>query len=78
MIKAPWQDFAGNDIHAGDRIQHPDGTIGTVVFFDFEEAPSDQWRILYDDGNRDPEWTARIGRLCLQVGDKGKAIVMPA
>lgn len=78
MRKVPWLDYAGNEIHEGDRIQHPDGNCGTVTFFEFEESPEDQWRVVYDDGNRQPGWTASISRLCLQIGDKGQAVVMPS
>ena len=77
MHKAPWKDYAGNDIYEGDRIQHTDGTAGTVVFFEFEPDPSDKWRVLYDVGDRDNEWAARISRLCLQIGYKWQAVVTP-
>jgi hypothetical protein len=70
MNKAPWTDFAGNDIHEGDTIQHPtSGERGTVVFLAHEERPIDQWRVDYGNGG--------ISRLCLQIGDKGQAVVVP-
>ncbi len=69
---APWKDFAGNDIREGDRICHPDGTSGTVAFFDFENEPGDQWRVAYPSG--DGGFT--FSRLLLQVGEKGQAVVV--
>lgn len=69
MSKSPWQDFAGGDIHEGDTIRHPSGEHGRVIFLASEAEPIDQWRVDYGDGN--------VSRLCLQVGDKGQAVVMP-
>jgi hypothetical protein len=68
MNKAPWPDFAGNDIHDGDTIEHPSGERGTVVLLAQESDPGDQWRVDYGD--------APLSRLCLQVGDKGCAVVV--
>jgi hypothetical protein len=70
MNKAPWPDFAGNDIHEGDIIRHPDGGEGTVVFLHEESEPSDRWRVNYP--------LAGMGRLSLQIGDKGQAVVVPS
>ena len=69
MNKAPWPDFQGHDIHDGDMIEHPSGERGTVVFLAKETEPSDQWRVFYGDGY--------ASRLCLQIGDKGQAAVVP-
>ncbi len=69
MIKAPWRDFRGNDIHEGDVITHPSGERGVVVFLADERDPADQWRVDYG--------SAYLSRLCLQVGDKGQAVVNP-
>jgi hypothetical protein len=69
MNKAPWTDFAGHDIHEGDTIEHPSGERGRVVFLAQENDPSDQWRVDYGE--------AGLSRLCLQIGDKGKAVVTP-
>ncbi len=66
MKKAPWPDYAGNEIHEGDRIQHPSGEVGVVVHLADEHEPEDQWRVDYGDGT--------LSRLCLQVGDKGRAV----
>lgn len=66
--KAPWKDLNGNDIFEGDTIQHPDKAIGIVMFFPFERDPEDAWRVLYRD--------KILSRLCLQIGDKGQAIVI--
>ncbi len=65
--KAPWPDFNGSGIFEGDVILHPNGESGVVVFLDWEEQPTDQWRVDYRDGTR--------SRLCLQVGGKGQAFV---
>lgn len=67
--KAPWPDFNGREIHEGDTIEHPSGERGTVVFLAHENDPADQWRINYG--------TSDLSRLCLQVGDKGRAVVAP-
>jgi hypothetical protein len=66
MKKAPWKDYEGNDIHEGDIIVHPSGETGTVVITD-KESDGDKWRVDYGD--------AILSRLCLQIGDKGKAVV---
>jgi hypothetical protein len=65
--KAPWPDFKGQDIHEGDMIEHPSGERGTVVFLAIEKEPSDQWRVDYGGSVH--------SRLCLQIGDKGRAVV---
>lgn len=65
--KAPWPDFAGHDIHEGDTIEHPSGDRGTVAFLAHEKDPGDQWRVDYGTGD--------LSRLCLQIGDKGRAVV---
>lgn len=67
-MKAPWRDYAGNDIYEGDTVRHPSGEQGVVVVWPDESEPSDQWRVRYDDGV--------VLRLCLQVGDKGCAEVV--
>lgn len=63
---APWRDFAGNEIYNGDVICHPSGERGKVVFLPNESDPGDQWRVDYGDGSY-------LSRLCLQIGDKGRA-----
>jgi hypothetical protein len=62
---APWRDFAGNEIYDGDVICHPSGERGKVVFLRSGTNPEDQWRVKYEDG--------QFSRLCLQIGDKGRA-----
>jgi Lar family restriction alleviation protein len=66
--KAPWPDFKGNPIHEGDIIEHPTGARATVVCYDGETDPGDQWRADYGDG--------LPSRLVLQIGDKGRAVVV--
>lgn len=69
MNTAPWKDFAGSDIHEGDVIAHPhSGERGTVAFLP-EHSGADQWRVDYHDGGP-------VSRLCLQIGDKGQAVVV--
>lgn len=66
--KCPWPDYVGNPIHAGDVIVHPaNGERGVVVFLAHERDIGDAWRVRYEDGT--------ISRLCLQLGDKGRAVV---
>ncbi len=66
--RAPWPDFAGQPIYEGDVIQHPEsGEAGRVVFLPNEADPSDAWRVDYGTGT--------LSRLCLQIGDKGRAVV---
>lgn len=66
-LKAPFHDYKNQEIFEGDLIQHPSGEKGTVVFEKRSEEDSDNWLVLYEDGIK--------SRLCLQVGDKGRAIV---
>ncbi|WP_047299720.1 hypothetical protein [Pseudomonas fluorescens] len=65
---APWPDYAGVKIQEGDTIQHPSGERGVVVFLPEHTEPSDQWRVDYGD--------QALSRLALQIGDKGRAVVI--
>lgn len=67
MRTAPWPDYEGHEIHEGDKIKHPSGETGVVMFLADEVDPPDQWRVDYGD--------AWLSRLCLQIGDNGQAIV---
>lgn len=71
LRKAPLPDYAGNDIYEGDIIGHPSGDYGIVSFIP-NLAPDCQWFVLYaaENGN------ASTGRLILQVGEKGQAVVL--
>lgn len=66
--KCPFRDFLGNQINEGDEIIHPSSERGRVVVLNEYENISDRWRVDYGDGI--------LSRLCLQIGDKGKAIVV--
>jgi hypothetical protein len=66
--KAPWPDFAGADIHEGDRIAHPSGETGVVVYDD--KYPDRPFRVQYDGD----DFTLDLG---LQIGDRGQAVVVP-
>lgn len=66
-MKAPWPDFAGNEIVDGACLAHPSGEEGVVVFLHEFEIASDQWRVDYGGGE--------LSRLILQIGDKGRAVV---
>lgn len=68
MNKAPWLDYAGSEVHEGDRIRHPSGEDGVVVYLADEDEPEDQWRVDYGH--------VGLSRLCLQLGDKGQAVVV--
>lgn len=63
---APWPDYAGNPIHEGDVIVHPNGESGRVVCWRFEDAAEDAWQVWYANS---------VNRLCLQIGERGRAVV---
>jgi hypothetical protein len=65
---APWPDFKGNPIHEGDTISHPDGTSGIVIFDGTQDGAVNQWRVDYRG-----EFPSR---LCMQIGEKGMAVVV--
>jgi len=65
---APWKNFKGNDIHEGDKIVHPSGQSGIVVFRAERKTNSDKWLVKYGTGFK--------SRLCLQIGGKGMAEVI--
>lgn len=67
---APWPDFAGHPIRERDLIRHPDGATGTVVLQPGPGSAQSRWRVDYGDGS--PTLA-----LCLQIGDKGRAVVIP-
>lgn len=70
---APWPDYAGNPIREGDTIRHPaDGMTGVVFALMSEADDHERWRVLY--GDFEP---GRASRLCLQIGWKGQAVVVP-
>lgn len=69
--RAPWPDFRGMAIYHGDEIVHPaTGERGTVVYCPRmkSELDTDRWQVIYE--------TAIVSRLCLQLGDKGQAVVV--
>lgn len=66
---APWPDFLGQSIRHGDRLVHPaDGSEFVAVYLPQYATPGDQWRAIYT-GEAIPS------RLCLQIGEKGRAAV---
>jgi len=65
---APWEDFNGNEIVEDCEIIHPTGDRGRVYFVPDGEVEEDQWVVDYGEG--------ALSRLCLQVGDKGRALVI--
>lgn len=65
--KAPWCDFNDMPILEGDTIVHPVSDERGVVVFKEGSDPADQWLVKYDDCEL---------RLCLQIGDKGQAVVL--
>ncbi len=67
MNKAPWPDHEGNDLFEGDTIVHPSGQSGKIIFKPEGKYASDQWFVKYHS-----EYSA--ARLCLQIGDKGRAV----
>lgn len=68
MKIAPWKDFKGGEITEGCIIAHPSGQQGTVIFKPDREQETDQWVVDYGDGIE--------SRLCLQIGDNGRAITI--
>lgn len=67
---APWPDFQGRPIKHGARLAHPTGQRFTAVFLENHTNATDAWRAVYED--------ASVSRLCLQIGDKGRAVLSPA
>lgn len=65
---APWTDFAGNPIHAGDTIAHPSGERGKVLYEAGRLNETERWRVSYYG-------KAPTSSLALQIGDKGQAVV---
>ena len=65
---APYLDYANQPIYEGDIIQHPQGARGMVVKVSGYSLDSDTWKVDYGDSD--------LNRLCLQVGEKGQAIVV--
>tara|TARA_R100000656_G_scaffold124957_2_gene104571 strand:- start:260 stop:469 length:210 start_codon:yes stop_codon:yes gene_type:complete len=68
-VKSPYKDFNGNDIHEGDQIAHPSGQKGKVIFHPERHDDSDRWCIAYENCGFE-------SRLCLQVGEAGRAVVI--
>lgn len=66
--KAPWPDYAGNDIFEMDRIRHPIDDTLALVYYDEKFDGDRRWRALYLDG--ESLWLGN------QVGDKGRAVVV--
>lgn len=68
-LVAPWTDYAGNPIKDGDVIKHPSGQTGVVRrVAPIKEPESDLWYVNYG--------STPMSRLCLQIGDKGQAVVV--
>lgn len=66
---APWPDFLNQTIHHGDLLTHPDGTEFVAIRLPgSHHPPGDAWRAVYDEGP--------ISRLVLQIGDKGRAVLV--
>jgi hypothetical protein len=73
-VRCPWRDYAGNVIHEGDVIQHPNQVErGVVLYWGHEKEVTDRWRVRYEGAPPDV-----VSRLCLQIGDKGQAVVCAA
>jgi hypothetical protein len=68
MNRAPWPDYAGNEIKEGDLIQHPSGQTGKVIYHNDRKAARDKWTVDYGLGFE--------SMLCLQIGDRGQAVVI--
>lgn len=66
---APWLDFHDQPIRHGDRLVHPDGTTFVAVRLNGYADEGDAWRVVYDSDLQ------HVSRLCLQIGDKGRAVL---
>lgn len=67
--KAPWADYDDESIFDGDKIRHPSGETGTVVYCPFAgPGVHDKWVVLYQDGT--------ISRLGPQLCEEGRAVVI--
>ena len=67
---APWPDYAGNPVHEGDVIEHPDGMRGIVRFVPRLGADAYKlWRVSY------PDCPNIDAPLAFQIDDKGQAVV---
>jgi hypothetical protein len=67
--KAPWPDFAGNDLYEGDIIIHPSGEQGVIRYVPtINKTVTDDWLVEYRGSS------VRCSRLVLQVGSKGQAV----
>lgn len=71
VLTAPWPDFLGQTIRHGDRLTHPNGIEFVAVRLNGFENESDAWRAVYDG-------EVNVSRLCLQIGDKGRAVLSRA
>lgn len=66
--KSPFKDYAGRPIYEGDTIIHPSLEEGIVVYLEGQSSKFDAWRVEYTN---DPIRS----RLCLQIGERGMAVV---
>lgn len=67
---APSPDFAGNPIHEGDTLRHPNGPTFVARYSLLHQGlPDSAWWADYGPGHA-------AGRLSLQVGDKGRAVLV--
>lgn len=67
-VKAPWPDFDGNTIYAGDTIKHPSGETGKVMYVNHGGRNGEKWFVDYG--------VASLSLLSLQIGNKGQAVVV--
>ncbi len=66
MKKAPWKDYNGNELFEGDKIIHPSGEVGKIVFEKKWEESDSVWFVNYGNDV--------FSQLCLQIGWKGQAV----
>lgn len=69
---APWPDFLGQPIRHGDRLRNPDGKEFVAIRLNGFDSEGDAWRCIYDHDPSHPS------RLCLQIGEKGRAVLTAA
>lgn len=67
-VIAPWLDFEGHPVKEGDRIIHPSGDSGFVVFIANALQDSERWRVDYGHGS--------TRSLFQELGEAGRATVV--
>lgn len=65
--KSPFKDFTGSDLFEGDKIKHPSGCVGIIVYDESKKKLGTEWRVKYLD-TQESLWLGN------QVGGRGMAV----